>query len=56
MKRYLFALLLTVILLPVSTVAQTYNQIDEMGNITQYDELGYGNCNPHNNDTTKNNK
>lgn len=56
MKRYLFALLLTVILLPVSTVAQTYNQIDEMGNITQYDERGNGNFNPHNNDTTKNNK
>ena len=34
--------------------AQTYNQIDEMGNITQHDERENTNFNPHNNDTTRN--
>ena len=33
--------------------AQTYNQIDEMGQITQRDENGTGNFNKHSNDTTE---
>lgn len=33
--------------------AQTYNQIDEMGQISQRDENGTGNFNKHNNDTTE---
>ena len=36
--------------------AQSYNQVDEMGNITQRDERNNGNFNPHNNDTTSHGK
>lgn len=36
--------------------AQTYNQIDETGQITQRDENENHNFNKHSNDTTKNNK
>ena len=36
--------------------AQSYNQIDEMGNITQRDERGNNTFNPHSNDTTKKSK
>ena len=35
-------------------LAQTYNQMDEYGNITQRDEQN-GNFNPHNRDTTSSN-
>ena len=52
MKRHLFTLLLTAALQPV--IAQTYNQIDETGNVTQRDERDNQNFNPHSNDTTKN--
>lgn len=38
----------------VASNAQTYNQIDETGNITQRDESGNRNFNKHNNDTTSN--
>ena len=38
----------------LSAEAQTYNQIDEMGNITQRDEMGNNSFNPHRNDTTRN--
>ena len=54
MKREILALLFMVALLPIG--AQTYNQIDEMGNVTQQDERGNSNFNPHNNDTTKRGK
>lgn len=54
MKRYLSALLLMAALLTVN--GQTYNQIDEMGNVTQRNEMGNQNFNPHNNDSTKSNK
>ena len=40
----------------LTATAQTYNQIDEMGNVTQRDERGNSNFNPHNNDTTHNEK
>ena len=40
---------------PFTSSAQTYNQMDEFGNITQRDEQN-GNFNPHNRDTTNNNK
>jgi hypothetical protein len=36
--------------------AQTYNQIDESGNISQRSENGNSNFNPHSNDTTKSEK
>ena len=49
----LVALLLTVI--PLSLSAQTYNQIDEYGNVTTNDE-GSQNFNPHNNDSSKQSK
>ena len=49
----LVALLLTVI--PLSLSAQTYNQIDEFGNVTTNDESN-PNFNPHNNDSSKSSK
>ena len=49
----LVALLLTVI--PLSLSAQTYNQIDEFGNVTTNDESN-PNFNPHNNDSSKQSK
>ena len=52
MKRYLFALLFLAVL---PAHSQVLNQIDEMGNISQYDQNNQ-NFNPHNNDTTKKNK
>ena len=54
MKRAILALLFTATMLPVG--AQEYNQMDEMGNITQQGERTNGNFNPHNNDTTKRGK
>ena len=54
MKIEILALLFTVALLPVG--AQNYNQIDEMGNVTQRDERTNNNFNPHNNDTTSHSK
>lgn len=54
MKREILVLLFMVAVLPLC--AQTYNQIDEMGNITQQDERTNNNFNPHNNDTTKHGK
>lgn len=53
MKNIIIALMLMAGL-PIS--GQTYNQIDETGNITQRDEYGNQNFNPHNNDTTHTNK
>ena len=53
MKRTILALLFMAALLPIG--AQTYNQIDEMGNVTQQDERN-NNFNPHNNDTTSHGK
>ena len=50
MRKYLFTLFLLAGLVPVS--AQEY--IDDEGNITQFDENR--NFNPHNNDTTRQNK
>ncbi len=50
--KYLFLLLQFPIL---SLSAQTYNQMDMDGNITQRNEQGR-NFNPHNNDTTSSNK
>jgi len=50
MKKHLCALLLTLLTMPA--VAQTYNQIDEAGNVTQRNERENRNFNPHNNDTT----
>ena len=49
--RILFLLLAW---LPLVVPAQTYNQIDESGNIMQRDENQ--NFNPHNNDTTRKSK
>ncbi len=49
----LVALLLTVI--PLSLSAQTYNQIDEFGNVTTNDESN-PNFNPHNNDSSRSSK
>ena len=46
-------ILLTSFLLPLTSHSQTFNQIDESGNITQRDENSNRNFNPHNNDTTK---
>ena len=46
--------MLMVALLPAA--AQTYNQIDEMGNVTRQDERTNANFNPHNNDTTNRGK
>ena len=54
MKRKILALLFATALLPVD--AQEFNQIDEMGNVTQQSERNNGNFNPHNNDTTKHGK
>ena len=54
MKREILALLFAAALLPAG--AQSYNQIDETGNVTQRDERSNGNFNPHNNDTTKQRK
>jgi len=52
MKRLLFVLTLAHTL---TTNAQTFNQIDESGNVTQRSENS-GNFNPHNKDTTKTTK
>lgn len=52
MKKILTAFLLG--LIAVTVKSQTYNQIDETGNITQRDERENRNFNKHNNDTTKN--
>lgn len=41
-------------LIAIISNAQTYNQIDEMGDITQRDASGNRNFNKHNNDTTRN--
>ena len=51
--RQTFRLFFTIALIAIATAAaaQTYNQIDEQGNITQRRERA-GNFNPHNNDTT----
>ena len=54
MKREILALLFMAAILPI--YAQEYNQIDEMGNVTQRDERRNGNFNPHNNDTTSRSK
>ena len=51
MKKTITALLLG---LTLTANAQTYNQIDENGNVTQRNENS--NFNPHSNDTTKSNK
>ena len=57
MKRTYRYLLLLLALTSVDGVnAQSYNQIDEMGNITQRDERGNNTFNPHSNDTTKKSK
>ena len=47
--RHLFSL--AVVAVPMALSAQTYNQIDEQGNVTQRDERSR-NFNPHSNDTT----
>jgi hypothetical protein len=54
MKHLLTTLLLGTLLMPLQTWAQTYNQIDETGQVTQRNERSSGNFNPHSNDTTKN--
>ena len=54
MKREILVLLFTAVLLPIG--AQTYNQVDEMGNVTQRDERNNRNFNPHNNDSTSHSK
>ena len=49
------SILLTLLCAAAATVsAQTYNQIDETGQITQRDETATGNFNKHSNDTTGN--
>ena len=53
-SRYLLAL--AALAATGAVDAQTYNQIDQTGNVTQRDEWGNGNFNPHSNDTTKKNK
>lgn len=53
--RQLFRLFYTIALIAIATAApaQTYNQIDEQGNVTQRSERErVANFNPHNNDTT----
>lgn len=53
--KHLWSILLPVCFLQSLPLhAQTYNQFDEEGNLTQRDESGR-NFNPHNNDSTKNN-
>lgn len=47
--------LILCLLPPVTSLAQTYNQIDTGGNITQREEQQNGNFNPHNRDTTSSN-
>lgn len=47
-------LTLTLGLIAITSIAQTYNQIDATGDITQYDTNGTRNFNKHNNDTTSN--
>lgn len=52
MKRYFFALLL---LAQIPVFGQVLNQVDQDGNVSQFDERNQ-NFNPHNNDSTKSNK
>ena len=52
MKLRLFLLLLTMLTVRPLMAQDTYNQIDEMGNVTQRNQ----NFNKHNNDTTSKNK
>lgn len=52
MKIIRYYIALFIFLLPAFASGQTYNQIDESGNITQRDGRN-GNFNPHSNDTTK---
>ena len=52
MKRYFLAFLIFAVL---PAHSQVLNQIDETGNVNQYDERNQ-NFNPHRNDSTKNNK
>ena len=54
MKISVRILSLLLVWLPLALSAQSYNQIDEFGNITQRDENQ--NFNPHNNDTTRKSK
>lgn len=51
MKKHLYILLFLIGIAP-AVQAQVYNQIDEMGNITQRDENN-GNFNPNNRDTVR---
>lgn len=55
MKRYVLTLLMLIAML-LTVTAQEYNQIDEMGNVTQRDESNNRNFNPHNNDSTHKDK
>ena len=52
----LFTFLLLHLFTFTPLTAQTYNQIDETGNVTQRNEQDGRNFNPHNNDTTSNDK
>lgn len=52
MKQTFRLLLIALLTLPATLSAQTYNQIDEQGNVTKRTERP-NNFNPHNNDTTK---
>ena len=52
--KHRFSIILAGILFALTGQAQTYNQIDETGNVTQRSENR--NFNPHNNDTTSKNK
>ena len=54
MTKTVRILILLLAWLPLVMTAQTYNQIDESGNIMQRDETQ--NFNPHNNDTTRKSK
>lgn len=52
MKLKIFLLLLAMLAIRPLMAQDTYNQIDEMGNVTQRNQ----NFNKHNNDTTSSNK
>lgn len=52
MKHTLLTIVLA--LITIASAAQTYNQIDETGSITQRDASGNKNFNKHSNDTTRN--
>lgn len=54
MKHSLRLLLLLLVGLPMQSFAQTYNQIDEFGNVSQRNENET--FNPHSNDTTRKSK